>query len=74
MGYQVVVGIVRTFLSLGLLATFVGAAAGQTTWHVRSGALQGGDGMSWSTAFDSLQSGLDVAAPGDRFEAAAVPA
>jgi len=38
----------------------------ETTWYVDSGAAPGGDGQSWTTAFDDLQAPLELSAPGDR--------
>ncbi|MCC7011885.1 MAG: hypothetical protein IT454_04910 [Planctomycetes bacterium] len=37
------------------------ALRAQNVWHVRSDALPGGDGSSWSSAFDSLDSALSAA-------------
>ena len=41
-------------------------ALGQSVWRVKASAPAGGDGLSWSTAFDSLQDALDVAAVPDQ--------
>lgn len=43
----------------------------QTTWHVDASAPRGGDGLTWASAMDSLQSALDVVTPADRIWAAA---
>ena len=49
-----------------LLVLLVPPASGQSVWHVKASAPPGGDGLSWSTAFDSLQDALDVAAVPDQ--------
>gem|GEM_PF-5911944 len=62
-----------TLTGLSLMATcFYGSAAGaQTTWHVDSSAQPGGDGGSWSSAFEELQSALSAAQFGDQIWVAA---
>jgi hypothetical protein len=42
----------------------------QTIWYVDDDAPPGGDGAAWSTAFDALQSALDVAVAGDEIHVA----
>jgi len=37
-------------------------ASAQNVWRVRASAPPGGDGLTWQTAFDSLQDALDVSA------------
>jgi parallel beta-helix repeat protein len=53
-----------------MLVCFVGsmlsAAGAQTVIHVDDDAPAGGDGLSWSTAYDSLEIALAVAEPGDQ--------
>ncbi len=57
----------RFAASLALLVAAAPAVAGQTTvWHVKSGSPPGGDGLSWSTAFGSLQDGLAAAQADDQ--------
>jgi len=60
-------------LNVGLLAwlflTVVATSVSATTLYVKSGA--GGDGTSWSNAFDTLQQALDVAVSGDQIWVAA---
>lgn len=40
-------------------------------YHVRAGAPEGGDGLTWASAFGSLQTGIDAARPEDRVFVAA---
>lgn len=42
------------------------SAAAQITWHVDAGAGSGGDGLSWVTAFDSLDTALLTAVTEDQ--------
>ena len=53
---------------LALLAATLLAvpAAAQTTWHVDAGAGPGGDGLSWATAYATLDDALDVVVMGDQ--------
>ncbi|MCI0632035.1 MAG: right-handed parallel beta-helix repeat-containing protein, partial [Phycisphaerales bacterium] len=51
------------YVLAGVSALFlVGAAQGQTTLYVDDDAAGGGDGLSWSSAFDHVQDALDLAA------------
>jgi len=48
------------------ILTLAPLAPAQQTWHVRAGAPPGGNGQTWSTAFDSVQDALDVAVSHDQ--------
>ena len=50
--------LLRYFLPSVASALLAVSTAAQTTWHVDAGASPGGDGLSWSTAFDSLDTAL----------------
>jgi len=40
--------------------------ANAATWYVRAEAIQGGDGTSWSYAFNNIQDAIDAASIDDR--------
>ncbi len=48
-----------------------GIANGQTIWYVDDNASPGGDGLSWTTARQTVQAGLDGASEGDEVWVAA---
>ncbi|MAF65862.1 MAG: hypothetical protein CMJ84_09425 [Planctomycetes bacterium] len=52
-------------LGAAFLALAAPFASGQSLWFVNAAAAPGGDGKSWSEAFDTLQGALDVAGEGD---------
>jgi hypothetical protein len=54
-----------------LILVLARSSAAQTVWHVDAAAPAAGDGTSWATAFDELQSALDVATTADRIWVAA---
>lgn len=69
-------------MTLSLLTSHAGAslvaavalsssALAQTIWHVNASAPPGGDGLSWATAMNSLNSAMSVATPVDRIWVAA---
>ncbi|MFM9958612.1 MAG: FG-GAP-like repeat-containing protein [Phycisphaerales bacterium] len=45
----------------GIVAAFTVGAAGAATFHVNASALPGGDGLSWSTAFDTIDAAIAAA-------------
>jgi len=56
----------RIFSVLLLVTTaFFAAPALAATWHVDVGAPSGGDGLTWGTAFQAIQEGIDAASPAD---------
>jgi parallel beta-helix repeat protein len=59
----------RSFRTLiGIVACLLAAtatASAQSTWYVDDDAPPGGDGLTWSTAYDDLQDALWAAGPGD---------
>ena len=58
---------VRTSVVFALAAA---TSAAQSTWYVDDDATSGGDGTSWSSAFEFLQDALAVAQPGDELRVA----
>ncbi len=48
-----------------VVCVLTAAASAQTTWHVDASAGPSGDGTSWETPFQDLQSALAVAQSGD---------
>lgn len=52
-------------VAVSLVALYAAPAVGQTTYHVNNQHPPGGDGLSWATAFHSLQDALAVAVSGD---------
>jgi hypothetical protein len=59
------------FFGLTLILVLARSAAAQTIWHVDAAAPAAGDGTSWATAFDDLQSAFDAATSADRIWVAA---
>ncbi len=51
---------------LAVVTLLAAPGAAQTTWHVDAGAAPSGDGLSWATAFESLDSALAAAVLGDQ--------
>ncbi len=47
------------------------AVSAQTTWYVDDDAATGGDGTTWSTAYDSLSTALTTVQSGDQIWVAA---
>jgi hypothetical protein len=54
----------RVFLAGVVLAVFVSPALG-ATWYVDVAVETPGDGLSWGTAFQTIQEGIDAASDGD---------
>ncbi len=52
-------------LSFALATTLLAVSARATTYYVDAGASPGGDGLSWSSAFNDLQSALAAAVDSD---------
>ncbi len=67
-GQRRTAGFLTGLLGLGLLSVRVQA---QTTWHVDAAAAPGGNGLTWATAMNSLQSALDVTSTADEIWVAA---
>lgn len=61
----------RAALSVCAALALASSSPAQTIWHVDASAAPGGDGLTWATAMDSLQSAIDVAIPADRIWVAA---
>lgn len=60
--------VARSALRAAALFVLVSAAApalAQTRWHVNAAATPGGDGLAWTTAFDSFDAALALATVGD---------
>ena len=48
----------------GIVAVFCGAAASET-WYVDGSVTASGNGMTWETALETIQEGIDAASNGD---------
>lgn len=57
--------ILGSMLAALLLSLALANIASATTRYVDNNAVPGNDGLSWQTAFSSVQAGVDAAAPGD---------
>ncbi len=60
----------RPLLSAIAIGSLCSAASAQSVWYVDDSAPVGGDGKGWSTAFRSINGGLDKALPGDEVRVA----
>ena len=59
-------GLILTFLGLGAVPAEAVPAPAGTEWHVDAAAAPGGDGLSWATAFDSIDLAIAWAIEEDR--------
>lgn len=60
----------RFFLALASLLLLHAAPAVASTWYVDAAVASSGNGLSWGTAFKTIQAGLNAAASGDTVEVA----
>ena len=58
--------LVRSAALLLTLTSFISGTAHATRYYVDDDAAPGGDGLSWMTAFDSLDDAMSALQPGDR--------
>ena len=57
---------VRTALSRLLVGSLLVTTSAATRYHVDADAAPGGDGLSWATAFDTLDQATALLVAGDR--------
>ena len=60
--WRTLLGCPRTLIIVLILISFCGIAGGQSTLYIDDNAVRGGDGASWGTAMNKLQTALNAAA------------